>query len=485
MDSVTRRALVAGVVAGPAALAACGHSIVPAVVPGPLEVDDQSRLNRTLVSRNIRLTDSDDLSDRVAIALAAARAAGSPVCVAGARHCMGGQSLPPERGVAAELAAPAVQVDAVKKTCVVQAGTRWRDVLVALDPHGLSPTVTQSNNDFSLGGTVSVNAHGWATPHGPVGDTVTRFRLMLADGSIVECSPERNADLFGLCIGGYGLFGVLLDIELETADNVWLERTQTRIPAQEFASQFTAAVRTPGVNMAYGRLSPVRDGFLDEALLVTHRPASDPPSPLPALGSAGGADLIGRRLFRSQTGSDAGKRLRWWGETNLVPGQLKPATRNSLMNVSVRTFAGSDPEVTDILHEYFVPPAALDGFLQDCRRIIPASRQDLLNITLRWLEADRRSVLAFAPEPRIALVMLFSQALTPAAETDMRALTVQLIDAVLAAGGSFYLPYRLHARPDQLMRAYPRLPEFVAAKRRLDPELRFQNQMWDRWFARI
>ena len=45
-------------------------------------------------------------------------------------------------------------------------------------------------------------------------------------------------------------------------------------------------------------------------------------------------------------------------------------------------------------------------------------------------------------------------------------MTEKLIDRVLALGGSYYLPYRLHARKDQLRAAYPRLDEFVAAKRR-------------------
>ena len=48
---------------------------------------------------------------------------------------------------------------------------------------------------------------------------------------------------------------------------------------------------------------------------------------------------------------------------------------------------------------------------------------------------------------------------------------------------AFYLPYRLHARPDQVRAAYPRLDEFLAKKRRYDPQLRFRNLMWDKYFA--
>ena len=53
----------------------------------------------------------------------------------------------------------------------------------------------------------------------------------------------------------------------------------------------------------------------------------------------------------------------------------------------------------------------------------------------------------------------------------------------LDAGGSFYLPYRLHARRDQVARAYPRLEEFRDRKHRYDPGLLFRNLMWSHYFG--
>jgi FAD/FMN-containing dehydrogenase len=106
------------------------------------------------------------------------------------------------------------------------------------------------------------------------------------------------------------------------------------------------------------------------------------------------------------------------------------------------------------------------------------SQADLLNVTVRLVEADPHSVLAYAPARRLALVMAFSQARTKAGERDMRETTVAFIEQVLDLGGSYYLPYRLHAQPEQIARAYPRWTGFVAEKRRLDPQDRFQNRLW-------
>jgi FAD/FMN-containing dehydrogenase len=189
--------------------------------------------------------------------------------------------------------------------------------------------------------------------------------------------------------------------------------------------------------------------------------------------------FLSREVFRAQIGSDRGKRARWYAETVAAPKASSGiASRNRLLNEPVANLAGRDRTRTDILHEYFLPPESLEAFLVACRSVVPRSRQDLLNVTLRYVQADPVSVLAYARGPRVAAVMLFSQRMTRADEEDMAAMTRRLIDAALEAGGSFYLPYRRHARREQVRRAYPRVEEFAAAKRTHDPGLLFQNAMW-------
>jgi hypothetical protein len=106
-----------------------------------------------------------------------------------------------------------------------------------------------------------------------------------------------------------------------------------------------------------------------------------------------------------------------------------------------------------------------------------------LNVTLRYVAEDHTPVLTIAPVRRIAAVMSFSQEASPEGEIDMMQTTEALIDRVTAIGGAFYLPYRLHARRDQVGKAYPAASAFVAAKRHYDPNLLFRNAMWDAYFA--
>ena len=488
---VTRRALLIG--AGSAVVRPGPASAQ--TTPAPPQLDDASHLNRTTIARHWRPTQvtGEAWLDALKAELKRAAAEGRPVSVGAARHSMGGQALP-RAGVAVTLdvkaaeTAPQARASAwidprrEARTYRVAAGARWSQVIRALDPLGFSPAVMQSNNDFGAAATLSVNAHGWPVPFGPFGSTVRSFRVMLASGDLVTCTPTENAELFGLVNGGYGLIGVVVDLELAMVENTLLRPTHELMPAGRLGPRMATAVAEDStVRMAYGRLAVDAQRFLREALLVTYRPQAGTPPPAQ---SGGLVNAVSREVFRAQIGSDAVKRARWHAETVTSPHMGSGiSSRNTLMNEPVANLAGRDPKRTDILHEYFLPPENLEGFLASCRTAIPSSRQDLLNVTLRYVQEDRLSTLAYARGTRIAAVMLFSQRMTRADDEDMGVLTRRLVDAALDAGGSYYLPYRLHARRDQLARAYPRLEEFLAGKRRYDPGLLFRNLMWDHYFS--
>jgi FAD/FMN-containing dehydrogenase len=482
---ISRRALLAG------GVAAAVVPVLPAGAqspPTPLVLDDASRLDAVTVARHWRPASvaGEAWLEALRGELKRAAAERRPVCVGAARHSMGGQALARD-GVAMTLdvkpaAEPWIAIDRATRTYRVAAGARWHQVIAALDPLGLSPAVMQSNHDFGVAATLSVNAHGWPVPYGPFGSTVRSARVMLASGDLVRCSPAENAELFALVMGGYGLVGVVVDLEPALADNQLLAATHELMPAPQLGPRLAAgAAQDASVRMAYGRLAVDARRFLREALLVTLRPVAGTP---PAAMSGGLMVSLSREVFRAQVGSDAAKRARWYAETVAGPKTSSGvASRNRLLNEPVANLAGRDRSRTDILHEYFLPADGLESFLAACRRVIPGSRQDLLNVTLRYVQADPTSVLAYARDTRVAAVMLFSQRMTRVDEEDMAAMTQRLIDAALDAGGSFYLPYRLHARREQVARAYPRLDEFVARKRHYDPGLLFQNALWTRYLA--
>jgi len=479
---ITRRRLLRTAAAG----AALPLARMPARAEPRTILNDASRLNPTPVARHVVISKpaTDDLIARLRAELKDAAAAKRPVTAAVARHSMGGQSLPRD-GTAITLDGGPIELDTAARTYRTSAGNRWWDVIAALDAKGFSPAVMQSNSDFGVGSTFCVNAHGWPVPYGPFGSTVKSIRILLADGTLVQCSRTENAELFGLAMGGYGLFGIIVDLEVEMVPNLLLEPRFERLAPERFAEQFIRRVDgDAAVKMAYGRMSVSRKTFFDDALLVTFHPVSDAPAALPAVVSASKLSGVANTIYRAQTGWEVAKGLRWFMETRLGPAiSDKRYTRNSLMAEPVANLAQKDLRRTDILHEYFVAPERFGDFLAACRDIIPKARAEFLNVTLRYVAEDKTPALTIAPVRRIAAVMSFSQETTPEGEIDMLRTTEALIDRITAIGGAFYLPYRLHARRDQVEKAYPAAANFVAAKRRHDPNLLFRNAMWDAYFA--
>lgn len=165
----------------------------------------------------------------------AAEASGRRVAVGAARHSTGGQSLP-RGGVAISFDNPWFEIDTAGKTYRVSAGARWWDVIAKLDPLGFSTKVMQSNVAFGVASTCT-NAHGWPVPFGPFGSTVRALRMVLADGELVECSRNENAELFALAMGGYGYFGVIVDLDVEMTANVMLQRSVSLMPGTRSPSR--------------------------------------------------------------------------------------------------------------------------------------------------------------------------------------------------------------------------------------------------------
>lgn len=450
-----------------------------------LVMNDASGLNATpAFSHRVLGPDSDEsIIAALRAELKSAASQNRPVVVGAARHSMGGQSLA-RNGAAITFAAPKCEPDRAAGVYRAQAGTRWHEAIQVMDPLGHSPAVMQSNSDFGIASTFSVGAHGWAVPYGPFGSTVRSIRLMLADGSIMSCSRSENAELFSMAMGGYGLVGIVLDLDIDVVPNTFMRPSYERMSADALSERFVRRLSDPAVKMMYGRLNVARADFFTEALLVSYRVDPTPAGGLPPVARHGALTGLTRSVYRSQIGSESAKRARWLAETQGAPRLGSGVTtRNTLLNEPVANLGASPAGRTDILHEYFVPPARFNAFLAACREIIPKAKAEFLNVTLRSVAQDDTSVLSYATTDRIAAVMSFSQAMTAEGEADMLLMTEALIERVATLGGAYYLPYRLHARVDQFHRVYAGAARFTQRKRHYDPGLLFRNALWDNYLA--
>lgn len=450
---------------------------------GPREADDASRLERTEILETVAVPEGSVEAELVLRQLLLrARDMNVPVAISGARHSMGGHTIHPDGIRIDTLGHDSLVFDPERRILAAGAGARWSEVIPLLASHGSSVAVMQSNNSFSIGGSLSVNCHGWPFDRPPIASSVESFRIMLASGEILRCSRTENSELFSLALGGYGLFGILLDVELRVVPDECVRLEQRIVPLEDSLASFHAMRESfDQPSLVYARLCIVPDRLFDEVILNMFVPVPDAtPPPLEAAGLEG----LRRAIFRGSADSGYGKWLRWSAETRLAPHLAgKLLSRNQLLNEPVTVFENRSTDTTDILHEYFVPEERAGAFLERARTLVRGHGADLLNVTVREVQEDPDTFLRYADQELLAFVMLFTQSRTEEGEERMRRLTEELIEASLDCGGRYYLPYRLHARDEQFHRAYPMAREFFAKKRQYDPDLRFRNSFWERYAA--
>lgn len=434
-------------------------------------VQDVSRLASEEISKLFKVTSEADILS----ALEYARAHDQQVVIAGTRHSQGGHILYPD-AVMLDMTAynQVINVDPTDKTVRVQAGATWAQVQQAVNPHRLAVAVMQSSNIFSVGGTLSANAHGRHTQLGPIIDTVVDIKVALASGKIVSASPQQNARLFYAIIGGYGALGVILEAKLQLVDNLMLEKTVTAVDYQSYIAHLKDSADTLALH--YGRCSIARNqDFLEECFSIDYVP-TDAPASNAALQEE---QHITRNaiLFDLSRSSPYGKALRWQLQQSLMDRTDRTVTlsRNNAMRPPIHFLDYYSETDTDILQEYFVPLDQFPAFMHAMKAILLEHQVNLLSVTLRYLKQNNDNLLPYAQHDSIAIVLYINMGLEPAAIEHAQKWTRALVDSAQAHNGSYYLAYQRFPSLAQFQRSYPGWTEFAQVKQQYDPTGLFNN----------
>src|SRR5437764_6883557 len=143
-----------------------------------------------------------------------------------------------------------------ERSVTVQPGATWHEIQNALHPR-FAVRAMQSTDIFSVGGSISVNAHGMDHQAGALRKSIKSMKVMLADGSLKTMSATENKDLFNLVVGGYGLFGVIVEAELDIVDKLGYQTGRRMPDYKESPAQFSAGIETDGhMALMYGHRPP-------------------------------------------------------------------------------------------------------------------------------------------------------------------------------------------------------------------------------------
>jgi FAD/FMN-containing dehydrogenase len=419
-----------------------------------------------------------------------AREHGLKVSIAGSRHSQGGHTYH-AGGVVLNMRGfnRILAVDPVGLTVTVESGATWDEVQRAIAPQGLALKVMQSSNIFTVGGTLSANAHGRDIDVMQVVEVVDRFRLLLADGRVVVVSRKENPELFGLVIGGYGLYGVILDVTLRVTRDELYEQRSVTMDYTEFPAYFTQHVKPDReVALMLGRpsIDPDPDSFLRELVVATWRRAGN--------GQQGSFQLTeeehvrrDRFFFGLSRKFDWAKALRWklQKRVELGAGLSRIVSRNNAMRpplAPLELLEYRSSRDTDIIQEYYVPVERFVPFMDRFRAILVAGRMNVLSSTVRYVAPNATPVLAYAPHKEaFAIIQASNVGLSADEQAHAEAVTRQLVDAAIENGGTYYLTYQLYPSQEQLHRAYPNARYAFERKRFYDPGEIFSNQFYEKY----
>ena len=351
-----------------------------------------------------------------------------------------------------------------------------------IDPHGLSVKIMQTYANFTVGGSLSVNCHGRYVGLGPLVLSVREISVVLASGEAVIASPLQHAEIFFAAIGGYGGLGVIVEAVLALADNMRLERVAVKLPASEYVAHFRRHVREARNAVFHNAdlYAPHYASVRSVTWVQTKKAATAQYDLMPTNQSYG----LQKYFLWAISETPLGK----WRREFIVDPLLYLSTAVHWRNYEAGYDAAeleppSRATRTYVLQEYFVPVDRFDAFVPKMAEIFQRHGVNVLNVSVRHAHADPGTWLAWAPCETFAFVVYYKQRTRDNAKNRVAVWTRELIDAALSVGGAYYLPYQPHATHGQFHQAYPRARELFALKARLDPEFRWRNVLWDKYYA--
>ena len=409
------------------------------------------------------------------------RSSGKPVSIGGGRFSMGGQTAYPE-SLHIDLRAldKILEFDPQQRTIRVQAGVRWKQIQDRIDDYGLAVKIMQTYANFTVGGSLSVNCHGRYVGLGPIILSVKSIELLRHDGELIKASAKKNSRSFYGAIGGYGALGIIVTAELELAENRRIERLQLKMPIAQYPQYFVETVRDNKAAVFHNAdMIPPRFG---KVRAVTWQETDKP------VNHGGGSS--GKRLFLLEkymlwaiTESPAGHLRREYIFEPLLYLRKKVSMRNHEADYDVAELEPlSRDRKTYVLQEYFVAVDKLLEFSASLDEVLNRHGVNLVNISIRHAYPDPGSMLAWAREEVFAFVLYYKQGNSAWERESVAVWTRELIDAVIACGGAYYLPYQPHARYDQFHAAYPGARRLFKLKDKLDPDYRFRNILWQKYY---
>ena len=312
---------------------------------------------------------------------------------------------------------------------------------------------------------------------------VESFDLVDGTGSVVTCSRSTNRDLFTLAIGGYGLFGVIARVTLRLAPRRKVERRVVIANLHDLRQLFEARIADGfGSGDFQFATAPDSEEFLRSGVFSCYRPVEDDRAMSTDLRSLTDADwkrlLLLAHVDKRKAFAEYARHYMstdgqiYWSDTHQLASYLDG------YHSDIDRQLGATVKGSEMISELYVKREDLSTFMDGVRDDARRSGMNIIYGTIRLIERDDESVLAWAREPWACIVFNLHVDHCP--------------DGYSEGGGGLPTADRSRRRPrrqllphlspvgdrPQVERCHPRMHEFLERKRAYDPRVLFTSDWY-------
>jgi decaprenylphospho-beta-D-ribofuranose 2-oxidase len=368
-----------------------------------------------------------------------------------------------------------IVLDAEAGTLTAGAGTSLDTVLREIVPQGWFVPVTPGTRFVTVGGCIASDVHGKGHhADRSFGSHVVAMTMLLADGTIHRITPDTHPDLWWATIGGMGLTGIIVDatfrlIPIETGHflvdtervpnlDALLERMEEADHQYRYSVAWVDLCAT-GRSLGRAVLGRGNHATLNELRSYDPRAAANPlafdPPLLPDV-PAGLPNMLNRLSVRAFNELWYRKTPREHHGIETITGFFHPLDMVGRWN---RVYGRSG----FLQYQFVVPFEAVDTLRTIIASVAADGHASFVNVLKRF-GAESGGMLSF-PKPGWTLTLDL-----PAGVEGLGRLLRELDELVIAAGGRHYLAKDAFCPPEVIRAGYPRLDEWKAVRRTVDPD---------------
>ncbi|MER7396107.1 D-arabinono-1,4-lactone oxidase [Streptomyces sp. NPDC000151] len=352
------------------------------------------------------------------------------------------------------------KVDRAAGTVTVAAGTPLKDMNAALSAHGLSLANMGDIMEQTVSGATSTGTHGTGRDSASLSAQIVALELVTADGSVLRCSAQENADVFAAARLGLGALGVLTELTFAVEPEFLLAAREEPMPFDRVTADFDALVAENEHFEFYwfphtGNCNTKRNNR-----------SQGPAAPNGAVSGWVEDELLSNGVF--QVACAVGRAL-----PATIPGIAKLSSRalsaRTYTDIPYKVFT-SPRRVRFVEMEYALPREAAIAALRELRALVERSGLRIsFPVEVRTAPGDDIP-LSTASGRDTAYIAMHMYRGTPHEAYFTAA------ERIMTAHGGRPHWGKLHTRDAAyLAAAYPRFGEFTALRDRLDPQRVFDN----------